>query len=155
MDEKYFNKQEITKILPLCRQLLLLTKDVALKGDFREIKNTIVNAIKEGHLLRSKYGINPVIHSLETAILLSDKVSPDRNMIIAILLHDLFKTDYFSADEVENKWGYDVAKLVKGLLKAFSLYRRQAAVESDNFRNLLLTFAEDIRVIIIMIVVFF
>lgn len=152
MDAKYFNKQELTQILPLCRQLLLLTKDVVQKGDFRDIKNTIENAIKEGHLQRSKYGINPVIHSIETAILLSDKVSPDRNMIIAILLHDLCKADYFTADDVENKWGYDVAKLVKGLLKAFSLYSRQAAVESDNFRNLLLTFAEDIRVIIIMIV---
>ena len=86
MDAKYFNKQELTQILPLCRQLLLLTKDVVQKGDFRDIKNTIENAIKEGHLQRSKYGINPVIHSIETAILLSDKVSPDRNMIIAILV---------------------------------------------------------------------
>lgn len=152
METKYFNRQEISQLSPLCRQLLMWAKDVVRKSDFRGIKKTFENAIKGGHLQRSKYGINPIIHSLETAILLSDKVSPDRNMIIAILLHDLCKTDYLSIEEVKNQWGHDVAKLVKGLLKAFSLYNRQAAVESDNFRNLLLTFAEDIRVIIIMIV---
>ncbi|WP_303742488.1 bifunctional (p)ppGpp synthetase/guanosine-3',5'-bis(diphosphate) 3'-pyrophosphohydrolase, partial [uncultured Muribaculum sp.] len=46
----------------------------------------------------------------------------------------------------------DIAKLIRGLLKVSTLYSKQAAVESDNFRKLLLTFAEDIRVIIIMIV---
>ena len=46
----------------------------------------------------------------------------------------------------------DVAKLLEGLSKVASLYSKQAAVESDNFRKLLLTFARDIRVIIIMIV---
>ena len=49
-------------------------------------------------------------------------------------------------------FGSDVSKLVHGLINVSSLYKKQAAVENDNFHKLLMTFAEDIRVIIIMIV---
>ena len=135
-----------------CRKLLSLAKDVLFNGDFSSLKYIIISAVKEGHYRRNKFGINPVIHNIETSISLCENISPDRNMVVAILLYELCKTQYFTIDELEEKWGKDVAKLVKGLLKVSTLYSRQAAVESDNFRNLLLTFAEDIRVIIIMIV---
>lgn len=73
-------------------------------------------------------------------------------MIIAILLFNLCKTEFIPTEELVKEWGDDIAKLIRGLLKVSTLYSKQAAVESDNFRKLLLTFAEDIRVIIIMIV---
>ncbi|WP_290381678.1 RelA/SpoT family protein, partial [uncultured Muribaculum sp.] len=108
--------------------------------------------IKQNHYRRDRYGINPTIHNLNTAMLLCDKISPDRNMIIAILLFNLCKTEFIPTEELVKEWGDDIAKLIRGLLKVSTLYSKQAAVESDNFRKLLLTFAEDIRVIIIMIV---
>ncbi|MDE6854452.1 MAG: HD domain-containing protein, partial [Muribaculaceae bacterium] len=55
-------------------------------------------------------------------------------------------------DDVAARWGDDVATLVRGLDKVSGLYSRSASVESENFRKLLLTFAEDLRVIILMIV---
>ena len=152
MDAKYFNIEEKSKLFPYCRQLLQLSQDVLQDGDFSLVKGTLKSAINDGHYRRNKYGINPIIHNLETALLLCDKISPDRNMIVAILLHNLCQTGYITNEELEKRWGQDVSKLVTGLLKVATLYSRQAAVESDNFRNLLLTFAEDIRVIIIMIV---
>ncbi len=152
MENKYFNKTEKTKLLPLCRELMALVGDVLQHNDFSLVKRTISDAVKNGHYRRDKYGINPIMHNIETAILLCEKISPDRNMVAAILLHNLCNTGYISVEELEKQWNADIAKLVKGLLKVATLYSRQAAVESDNFRNLLLTFAEDIRVIIIMIV---
>ena len=151
-NEKYFNKDERVRLLPLCKQLISLMGDLLNRTDFSLVKNIISNAIQKGHYRRDKYGINPLIHNLETAILLCDKISPDRNMVGAILLHNLCETEYLTIEDLASQWGHDVAKMVCGLLKVSTLYSRQAAVESDNFRNLLLTFAEDIRVIIIMIV---
>ena len=151
-NEKYFNKDERARLLPLCKQLISLMGDLLNRTDFSLVKNIISNAIQKGHYRRDKYGINPLIHNLETAILLCDKISPDRNMVGAILLHNLCETEYLTIEDLASQWGHDVAKMVCGLLKVSTLYSRQAAVESDNFRNLLLTFAEDIRVIIIMIV---
>lgn len=121
-------------------------------GDFRKIKNTILDAIKAGHYARDRYGINPLLHNLQTALLLCEKVSPDRNMVIAILLYNVAKTDFMDSEVMKQAWGDDVMKLLDGLKKVAQLYSKQAAVESDNFRKLLLTFAKDIRVIIIMIV---
>ncbi|WP_303746275.1 bifunctional (p)ppGpp synthetase/guanosine-3',5'-bis(diphosphate) 3'-pyrophosphohydrolase, partial [uncultured Muribaculum sp.] len=120
--------------------------------DFKRIRHIISDGIKQNHYRRDRYGINPTIHNLNTAMLLCDKISPDRNMIIAILLFNLCKTEFIPTEELVKEWGDDIAKLIRGLLKVSTLYSKQAAVESDNFRKLLLTFAEDIRVIIIMIV---
>ena len=68
------------------------------------------------------------------------------------MLYNLCKSEFITIDDIVKDWGEDIAKLIKGLLKVSTLYSKQAAVESDNFRKLLLTFADDIRVIIIMIV---
>ena len=152
MNNTYFNQSEHTQLIPLCRQLLVASKEVLKNEDFKSVKRIISQAVKEGHYKRDRYGINPVMHNLQTAMLLCEKISPDRNMLAAILLYNLCKTEYITIEDLEKLWGADVAKLVNGLLKVATLYSRQAAMESDNFRNLLLTFAEDIRVIIIMIV---
>ena len=152
MSETYFTDDERKKLLDLSRKLLSFTHDIAEHGDVRRIRSVIDKALKEQRIKRDKFGFNPTIHHLVTAQTLCEKVSPDRNMIIAILLYSLCQEDYMPEEEIRKEWGDDIAKLVHGLLKVSSLYSKQSAVESDNFRKLLLTFAEDIRVIIIMIV---
>lgn len=149
---EYYTENESRELVSLCRQLLRLVSPVSHDDDFRKVRTLISDAIKEGHYSRDRYGIHPVIHNLQTALLLCDKVSPDRNMVIAIMLYNLAKTDFISSEDLLSMWGEDVMKLLDGLKNVAQLYSKQAAVESDNFRKLLLTFAKDIRVIIIMIV---
>lgn len=152
MDEKYFSEEEKKELLILYRRILRSARDVIETHDVLNIKKIISEGIKQNHYKRNKYGINPTIHNLQTAAILCEKISPDRNIIIAILLYNLCKTEFIPAEDIVKEWGDDIAKLIRGLLKVSTLYSKQAAVESDNFRKLLLTFAEDIRVIIIMIV---
>ena len=152
MEKEYLSPQEKVRMIADTRALLRLTHSVMLPGDFARVREVIQNGIDNNHYCRDRYGINPAIHNLATARLLCEKISPDRNMIIAILLYTLCKSEYIAEDELIKTWGDDIARLIHGLLKVSTLYSRQAAMESDNFRKLLLTFAEDIRVIIIMIV---
>lgn len=152
MDEKYFTSDEKKTLLQLSRSILRSLREVLESDDVEKVRKTISEGIGQNQCRRDRYGINPTIHNLQTAALLCDKIGPDRNMVIAILLHSLCKTEFIPAEEIVLEWGEDIAKLIRGLLKVSSLYSRQAAVESDNFRKLLLTFAEDIRVIIIMII---
>lgn len=152
MEPNYFSQDEIKAIPVICRALATEMSDITKPDDFKRIKATITNGIRENHYRRDRYGINPAVHNLTTAHLLCEKVSPDRNMVIAILMYNLCKSGFISQESLRKEWGDDIARLVGGLLKISTLYSRQAAVESDNFRKLLLTFAEDIRVIIIMIV---
>ncbi len=152
MEKEYLQTDEKKRMLTDTLALLRLTQSVIQPNDFARVRNTIQQGIDNNHYQRDRFGINPAIHNLATARLLCEKISPDRNMILAILLYSLCKSEYIDENELVGTWGEDIAKLIHGLLKVSTLYSKQAAMESDNFRKLLLTFAEDIRVIIIMIV---
>lgn len=152
MEEKYLNDVEKKRYPQLLMELSRLTANVMDPADRRLIYDTLSRGIGAGLLKRNRYGINPLVHSLETARQMCVEVGADRNIIAAILIHELCLGEYLSMDDIRKDWGDDTCTLVEGLIKIATLYRKQAAVMSENFRNLLLTFARDIRVIIIMIV---
>ena len=152
MSESYFYDSEKPTVLKLCRELINKNRDQLSASDINRVHAIIKEGILQNHYKRDKYGINPTIRNLNTALLLTDNIGPDRNMIIAILLYHLCRSEFIPEEQLRNTFGDDIARLIAGLTKVSLLYKRQAAVESDNFHKLLLTFAEDIRVIIIMIV---
>lgn len=132
--------------------LLRGTRDVIAAGDVGRMRRILAKGATEGGISRDKFGNSHLLRAMQTAVAFCDRVSPDRNIVAAILLHQLCRTGMMDEEAVGREWNDDVAKLVRGLLKATSLYTRGASVDSENFRRLLMTFAEDIRVIIIMIV---
>lgn len=134
------------------RELGHLLGDQLHRGDVASVRRCYENALQEHTPSRDRFGINPLIGGIATASELCRSVSPDRNMALAIVLSPLSHSGALSIEDIGKNYGADIAKLVRGLDKVTELYRRSASVESDNFRKLLLTFAEDIRVIIIMIV---
>ncbi len=152
MESGYFNAAERAQMPDMCRQLLAYMHSIDTAGDFRKIKRLLTEAVKHGGCARDKYGINPIYRNLRTALLLCEKISPDRNMVAALMLNLVLKAGTVSHEDLTKAWGDDIGKLLTGLNKVAHLYSKQAAMESDNFRKLLLTFANDIRVIIIMIV---
>ena len=143
---------ELAQLAGLYRELLRNTRDVAEPDDAAKLRDIMQKGAREGFYARDKFGNSSFIRSLLTANALCTRISPDRNMVIAVLLYPLCLSSYLTAEAVGKEWGDDIAKMVRGLLKAIALYQRGAAVESENFRRLLMAFAEDIRVIIIMIV---
>ncbi len=152
MGNKYFNANEQIELKMLYCSALKLVQGVVSSEDIEKIKRIIIDGVGQCHNQRDRYGINPTLHTLQAAVLMCEKISPDRNIIISIMLYNLCKSEFLTIEDIIKDWGEDVAKLIKGLLKVSTLYSKQAVVESDNFRKLLLTFADDIRVIIIMIV---
>ena len=152
MGEGYFNIQEKSIVTGLCKELIRKNLGQLSSADINNVHAIIKEGIKQNHYNRDKYGINPTIRNLNTALLLTENIGADRNMIIAIMLYNLCRSEFIPEQKLREIFGDDTANLINGLMKVSSLYKKQAAVESDNFHKLLLTFAEDIRVIIIMIV---
>ncbi len=146
------DKTQTLTTFRLIRQLISDVREVAECGDANRLLDIYRKAKKDGKLPPPVHGINPSYRALHTAITLCEMVSPDRNMVVATLLYELCANGALSVDEAKESWNEDVAKLLTGLLKVASLYGKQSAVKTDNFRHLLMAFAEDIRVIIIMIV---
>lgn len=152
MEQKYFTSEEHQKLREIFRQILMESRDILSIDDLKMLRKQISQAIREGYMARDRHGINPVFHNLGTAATLCEMVSADRNMIVAIMIHQLCREGIMTVGQVSSVWGDDVARLVNGLLKVATLYGSHGVVKTDNFRKLLMTFAEDIRVIIIMIV---
>lgn len=122
-------------------------------GDLERVGKLIDHAVELGVYRRDKYGINPVVRSLRTAVLFNSLIAPDRNITIVVLLYNMCKNwEVVTRERVDELFGADVLHLIDGMLNVARLYKKQASVESDHFHKLLLSLASDIRVIMIMIV---
>lgn len=89
--------------------------------------------------------------SIDVAFILSEEVNLGKVSILGLMLHTLITLNAFPDNEIEASFGIQVANIVKGLQKASELNSKEQSYESENFRKLLLTLVEDIRVVIILI----
>ena len=89
--------------------------------------------------------------AVQTAEILTEEIGLKGDATEAVLLIPEIEAGHISLEEVEKTKGESVARILHGLERIRQLYEKNPAVESENFRNLLLSLAEDMRVILIMI----
>lgn len=140
------------KTISLAREM----RNVCEPGDMARLRRCL-SAIQtdgagdNGGYGRDKFGLSLLELAVDTALTLCRYVNPDRVMVAAVLMQPPADAGLLDPETVRREWGDDTADTLRRLMRASSLYRRHAAVESENFKRLLLAFAEDLRVIIIMI----
>ena len=151
--QPYFTHEERQELLRLVKELHDKLGRQLTRQDIDTVHRLIHDGITvAGIFKRDQYGLNPVLRHLRTANALCDSIAPDRTMVIATMIYNLCRGDYLTVDKVRALFGNDIATIVHGLLHIVPLYKKQAAVENENFHKLLLSFAEDVRVILIMTV---
>jgi len=121
------------------------------EGDEESMRQLMMNAIESHQVNRNVFGLNPILLSFQTAQLVVDEIGLRRDGVLAVLLRPSVENGYLTTEEVEQRFGASVARILHGLQRIQELYQKNPVVESENFRNLLLSFAEDMRVILIMI----
>ena len=146
-----FTQNEKNEALAILARLKEDIGDTLKPGDERKLHEHIINAISENKIQRDIFGLNPILHALQTAEIATHEIGLKRDGAIAVLLYNCVQHDILGLDNIKNDFGQSVANIINGLIKVQSLYRKNPVVESENFRNLLLSFAEDMRVILIMI----
>lgn len=147
MDSIHDNEKR--RLQSLYRQLRCLTSDILPAGDVKTVRSLLTDIGRGENIAeRDKFGFHPLVRALSTAVTLCSQVSADRNMVLAIILSRFICVDDARIRDVDD----DVKRMMTGLEKVQKLYQEHSAMANENFRNLMLTFAEDIRVIIIMIV---
>ena len=125
--------------------------DAPFQGkNYRKIKAAIITGIAAHGWKRDIFGFNPIVRSLQTALLVTDEIGLNTEAVQACLLSPYFSTEA-SLDGLEKKFGKGVKTILHGLINIHRLYDKSPSIESENFRNLLISFAEDMRVILIMI----
>ena len=149
--EKFFTEEERNRIEEVQRQIFALASDVIQEGDEKKLRTYIRHAAEQGLLQRDAFGINPIVKDLETALIVGEEIGLSRGSVLGVLLNSIVKSGAISIDEVRKDFGDDVAHILHGLTRIREVYAKSATVGSENFRSLLVTFAEDMRVILIMI----
>ncbi len=115
------------------------------------MRHLMMRAIETNQVNRNVFGLNPILLSFQTAQLVVDEIGLKRDGVLAVLLRPCVEQGSLTIDEVRSQFGDSVARILHGLQRIQELYEKNPVVESENFRNLLLSFAEDMRVILIMI----
>lgn len=149
--DAFFTKTEKAELTALYRRLMQSAGDSIAREDVKKLKNYLIKAAADNNLQRNNFGMNPVIRDMQTAVIVSEEIGMKGSVITGIMLHEIVKSNMLSLEAVRAAFGDDVASIIKGLVKTNELYAKSPAIETENFRNLLLSFAEDMRVILIMI----
>ena len=121
------------------------------EGDEERMRQDLMKMVETHQLPRNVFGLNPILLSFQTALLIVEEIGLRRDAVLAVLLRPGVETGLLTIDEVGSQYGLSVARILHGLQRIQELYQKNPVVESENFRNLLLSFAEDMRVILIMI----
>ncbi|MBR5062251.1 MAG: bifunctional (p)ppGpp synthetase/guanosine-3',5'-bis(diphosphate) 3'-pyrophosphohydrolase [Prevotella sp.] len=159
MEQFKFSKEEWQETRSLIADIKANVGTYLLEYDIESLERYITNAMEGGNVHRDVFGLNPILCALQTAKIAIDEIGLKRDGILAILLYatiphdnpDDTHQDDINIDSIREKFGENTAHIVHGLVKVHTLYKKSPVVESENFRNLLLSFAEDMRVILIMI----
>ena len=152
MEEKFiFTDEERKETLHIIGQLKRLIGDTLLAGDEERLREYLKRSIDKNLIQRDVFGLNPILLGMQTTLISVEEIGLKRDGVLAILLYTGVISGSSSVEEVSRSFGKSVAHIIQGLVRIHDLYKRTPAIESENFRNLLLSFAEDMRVILIMI----
>ena len=146
-----FTTQEKEETLLLYQKIRDQIAPSLMPGDEGQMRHLMMRAIETNQVNRNVFGLNPILLSFQTAQLVVDEIGLKRDSVLAVLLRPSVEQGSLTIDEVRSQFGDSVARILHGLQRIQELYEKNPVVESENFRNLLLSFAEDMRVILIMI----
>lgn len=152
MDEKFtFTPEEREQTLLILDRLRNAVGSTFNDQDEKLLREDIHHAFINNQITRDVFGLNPILHALQTAEIAVNEIGLRRDGVIAILMQTSVVDGYQTIDDINQKYGEGVAHIIRGLQRINELYKRTPVIESENFRNLLISFSEDMRVILIMI----
>lgn len=152
MEEKFvFTEEEKHACEALTKEIHEMLNDTLTGTDVERLRTHIHSEIEARHIERDRFGLNPVLKALMTAKVAVGDIGLRRDSLLAIMLYESVLRGHYDMTLARKDFGEGVATILQGLVRVQELYSKTPIVESENFRNLLLSFAEDMRVVLIMI----
>jgi len=162
--KKYFSKQytdllmkekeidieaENKEIKKRYRALLRACKPTLERGDKQEIRQAFELAMEAHRDVRRKSGEPYIYHPLAVAQIAAEEIGLGTTSIVCALLHDVVEDTDITLEDIELQFGKKVAKIIDGLTKISGVFDPNSSIQAENFRKMLLTLADDVRVILI------
>jgi guanosine-3',5'-bis(diphosphate) 3'-pyrophosphohydrolase len=140
---------EKNEILKRYRALLRASKSTLQKGDKRMIRKAFDMALESHKDMRRKSGEPYIYHPIAVAQIAAEEIGLGTTSIVCALLHDVVEDTDMTLDDIEREFGKKVAKIIDGLTKISGVFDTNSSLQAENFRKMLLTLADDVRVILI------
>ncbi len=134
------------------RSLLRAAKNSVATEDNIKIRRALDLAVEAcgGRVILT--GESEILHALSVARIVAEEMGLGLTVIITALLHDSYNNLSLSAKEVEKEFGPKTIEILNGFARISSIYSVQSSYQAENFRKLLLSLADDVRVILIKLV---
>ncbi|HEY8929623.1 MAG TPA: bifunctional (p)ppGpp synthetase/guanosine-3',5'-bis(diphosphate) 3'-pyrophosphohydrolase [Mucilaginibacter sp.] len=140
---------EKNEILKRYRALLRASKSTLQKGDKRMIRKAFEMALESHKDMRRKSGEPYIYHPIAVAQIAAEEIGLGTTSIVCALLHDVVEDTDMTLDDIEREFGKKVAMIIDGLTKISGVFDTNSSLQAENFRKMLLTLADDVRVILI------
>lgn len=140
---------EKKEILKRYRALLRACKATLQKGDKKMIRRAFDLALESHKDMRRKSGEPYIYHPIAVAQIAAEEIGLGTTSIVCTLLHDVVEDTDMTLEDVEMEFGKKVAKIIDGLTKISGVFDYNSSLQAENFRKMLLTLADDVRVILI------
>ena len=145
-------EQENKEIAKQYKELLKISYQTLSRTDKKLIRTAFDTAVDAHKEQRRKSGEAYIFHPIAVAKIVASEIGLDATSIAAALLHDVVEDTPYTLADIEQIFGETIARIVNGLTKISHLeYQKDVSIQAENFRKMLLTLNEDIRVIIIKI----
>ncbi len=141
--------EEKKEIIGRYRRLLRQAKPVLKDGDAKLIKRAFTMAMEAHKDMRRKSGEPYIFHPLSVAEICVQEIGLGTTSIIAALLHDVVEDTDIQLKDIERLFGKKTTKIVDGLTKIQGAFEYGSSAQAENFRKMLFTLSEDVRVILI------
>ncbi len=138
------NKEIVNKY----RQLLRVSKWSREKGDITVIRKAFEKAVDAHSQMRRKSGEPYIYHPIAVARIAAEEIGLGTTSIVCALLHDVVEDTDVTLDDIRQEFGEKEANIIDGLTKISGVYDTNSP-QAENFRKMLLTMANDVRVILI------
>ena len=140
---------EKKEIIGRYRRLLRKAKPILKDGDAKLIKKAFTISLEAHKDMRRKSGEPFIFHPLAVAQICVEEIGLGTTSIIAAFLHDVVEDTDIELADIERMFGKKVARIIDGLTKISGVFEYGTSQQAENFRKMLFTLSEDVRVIII------
>ncbi|MCI7142643.1 MAG: RelA/SpoT family protein [Paraprevotella sp.] len=146
-----FTDEERLQIEELKSKLSLLTENVLTQQDWNMVHQYLEKSTTQHGVSRDAFGLSNILTDMETALIVGQEMGLTRGSVLGVMLDSAVMRGDATLEDIKKDFGEEVAGIMHGLLRIRDLYEKSATIESENFRSLLVSMAEDMRVILIMI----
>ncbi|MBO6516212.1 MAG: bifunctional (p)ppGpp synthetase/guanosine-3',5'-bis(diphosphate) 3'-pyrophosphohydrolase [Bacteroidia bacterium] len=146
---EYDVEEEKKEILNRYRGLLRVSKSTREEGDGKIIRKAFELAVDAHKDMRRKSGEPYIYHPIAVARIAAEEVGLGTTSIVCALLHDVVEDTDTTLEEIEEQFGAKVANIIDGLTKMSGYFGQSNSPQAENFRRMLLTLSDDVRVILI------